>query len=199
MKKLIPPDANLIPAGATRVFEGVLYDVYQWEQEMFDGTYRSFEGVRRPDVVATVGVVDDSIIVVHDTQPHKGLRVGLPGGRIDAEDSSSLAAARREMREETGYEFADWKLVEVIKPESKIDCFVNLYVATNPTNTGQQNVDQGGERISVELADYDTVLSMLRRDYRQALGYVFLEKVGSLQELLVMPEFSGIEVDIPAK
>ena len=40
MRKVIPSDAILIPASATCVFEGVIYDVYQWEQANYDAGER---------------------------------------------------------------------------------------------------------------------------------------------------------------
>ena len=45
MKKLIPPDAVLVPDGATRVFQGEIFGVYQWPQQLFDGSTDTFETV----------------------------------------------------------------------------------------------------------------------------------------------------------
>lgn len=38
MRKYIPENAKLIPAEAECKFRGELFDVYQWPQEMFDGS-----------------------------------------------------------------------------------------------------------------------------------------------------------------
>ena len=35
-----------VPKQAKRVFKGVIFDVYQWEQEMFDGTKEIFEKLK---------------------------------------------------------------------------------------------------------------------------------------------------------
>ena len=49
---------------------------------------------------------------------------------VDAEDESELEAAKRELREETGLVFKNWKLVEVSQPFSKIDWLVYTFVAS---------------------------------------------------------------------
>ena len=46
-----PQSKQPIPANAKKVFHGVIFDVYQWEQEMFDGTKEIFEKLKRPDTV----------------------------------------------------------------------------------------------------------------------------------------------------
>ncbi len=42
-KRTLPKNAILIPDHATCVFRGMLFDVYQWQQEMFDGSIETFE------------------------------------------------------------------------------------------------------------------------------------------------------------
>ncbi len=38
MRKYIPDDTILVPRNAELVFSGKVFDVYQWPQELFDGT-----------------------------------------------------------------------------------------------------------------------------------------------------------------
>ena len=59
-----------IPDHATKVFEGVLHDVYHWQQEMFDGTFETFEGIKRRDGVTIVAVVDNKIVINEEEQPN---------------------------------------------------------------------------------------------------------------------------------
>lgn len=46
-----------IPSHATKVFSGVIFDVYQWEQELFNGNIATFEALRRPSTVIIIPVV----------------------------------------------------------------------------------------------------------------------------------------------
>ena len=55
---------NNLPENAKLVFKGIIHDIYQWEQEMFDGSKATFERIRRPDttaVIAVVGIVVEEI------------------------------------------------------------------------------------------------------------------------------------------
>lgn len=110
MKKTVPADAVLIPAKAVRIFEGVIYDVYQWQQELFDGSKATFEMLRRPDAITAICVVDGKILVINEEQPHRGKKVSFPGGRREPGEETSRAA-QREVLEETGYNFKNWRLV----------------------------------------------------------------------------------------
>ena len=59
MRKYIPEWAKLVPKEAKKVFSGVIYDVYQWPQEMFDGSMQTFEMLGRPDTVKILAVLSE--------------------------------------------------------------------------------------------------------------------------------------------
>ena len=74
-QRTLPDNAILIPDNASCVFRGVLFDVYQWQQKMFDGSHGTFEMLRRPDTIAVVAIDDDGkIIACHEEQPGGVLR-----------------------------------------------------------------------------------------------------------------------------
>ena len=45
-----PQSKQPIPINAKKVFQGIIFDVYQWEQKLFDGTVATFEKLKRPDI-----------------------------------------------------------------------------------------------------------------------------------------------------
>ena len=45
-----------MPEHAKKVFSGVMFDVYQWEQEMYDGSTATFEKLTRPDTAQVIPV-----------------------------------------------------------------------------------------------------------------------------------------------
>lgn len=145
MKKPLPKDAQLIPDTARKVFTGKLFDVYQWEQELFDGSYKTFEMLKRPDTVLVLGLDEyDQVVTLNEEQPGVGSwRYSMPGGRVDAEDASLVEAAQREMREETGYEFAAWQLIDTLQPQRKIEWFIYVFVAQGITKRGVATPDAG--------------------------------------------------------
>ena len=60
-----------VPSQAKRVFKGIIFDVYQWEQELFDGSKQTFEMLKRPDTVEVIAVKDGSILMSRQSQPNK--------------------------------------------------------------------------------------------------------------------------------
>lgn len=85
-----------VPSQAKRVFKGIIFDVYQWEQELFDGSKQTFEMLKRPDTVEVIAVKDGSILMSRQSQPNKHDFFSLFGGRVEP-DEEPLAAAQREL------------------------------------------------------------------------------------------------------
>src|SRR5687768_2703634 len=108
-----PADAHFIPPDAERVFEGIIYDVYHWQQPMYDGTVSTFEMLKRPDTVTVIPVVDGRLLTLEQRQPNwPAPRLTFPGGRVNSGEDW-LTGVKRETLEESGYEFDDWRLVHV--------------------------------------------------------------------------------------
>jgi ribonuclease HI len=129
MRDYIPPNSILIPKNAKRVFTGVIYDVYQWKQRLFDGNYTTFEMLKRPDTIQVLAIKDNKAIVVNEEQPGIKPYLGLPGGRHDKVTENELQAAKRELLEETGLSFKQWKLLSATQPHSKMDWFIYTFLA----------------------------------------------------------------------
>jgi 8-oxo-dGTP pyrophosphatase MutT (NUDIX family) len=195
MKKVIPEDAVLVPDTATKAFEGMIFDVYQWPQKLFDGSEHTFEMLKRTDTVTAICVVDGKILVIDDEQPHLGSRKSFPGGRVDPEDASPLAAAQREVQEETGYEFQSWRLIKAWQPFRKVEWFVHLYLAWDVSGQVSPKLDPG-EKIEVDGLSFDELKTLVMNDtdYLGESRDIF-GQANSLQDLLELPEFVGKEVD----
>ena len=218
MRKFIPEKVRLIPKEATKVFEGRIYDVYQWPQKLFDGSTETFEMLSRADTVKIIVLVNEKelkslqnikneqmfmndsdqeadnlscdrrkIIITHQTQPRKDWFYDYPGGRVDAEDESELEAAKRELREETGLVFKNWKLVEVNQPFSKINWLVYTFVASELAAQTQQELD-AGEKIEVLAVSLLELQELAKSEDPQFLRFKGFENVKSINELLNQPE-----------
>ena len=197
MKKVLPPNAILIPDAAQRVFGGQLFDVYQWPQKMFDGATQTFEMLRRSDTVQILGVKDDKLVFVEEHQPARPLQLHLPGGRTDKEDASWLETAQREMREETGMTFQNWRLIAVNQPAPKIEWFIPIFLASGLLEQTEQHLDTGGEQIVVRLESYEAIRKLILEGQYPMLSYLMplFARIPNLSELLALPEFHGQAVD----
>ncbi len=102
-----PKSNQPIPEHAKKVFGGIIFDIYQWEQEQFDGTIKTFEKAKRPDTVVVFPVLDDGkILLTKQEQPGRGSFIAATGGMMD-QGEDVLSAAKRELLEESGYEADD--------------------------------------------------------------------------------------------
>jgi ADP-ribose pyrophosphatase len=194
MKKTVPDDAVFVPEDANCVFEGEIYDVYQWPQQLFDGGTATFEMLKRADTVIVICIADGKLLVLQDEQPHTGVRRGFPGGRVDPGEAIE-AAAKREVLEETGYTFRNWRLIKVWQPHTKIEWFVHLYLAWDGSKTAELHLD-GGERIIVEKLSFEETRQLVfnKAGHLGETAEIF-ESTQELQDLLNLPEFVGQIVD----
>ena len=72
------------PSSATLVFKGVLFNVWQWEQILFDGTKKTFEKIERPDTVLVLPILPDGLVILaEETQPGMQSTLQAIGGRIE--------------------------------------------------------------------------------------------------------------------
>ena len=99
-----------MPASAKMVFKGKIFEVWQWQQKMYNGTTQTFERLKRPDTVQVIPVVGSKILTQRQEQPDQSAPFfSFPGGRCD-EREDPLAAVKRELLEETGYVSKEWQL-----------------------------------------------------------------------------------------
>lgn len=86
----------------------------------------------------------------------------IPGGAVDPGDASPLEAAKRELREETGYEAPRWTLLGVVDPNPAIQANAcSTFLAEGCVKVGEVTPD-AGEDIRVELHDPRTLGALVR-------------------------------------
>lgn len=195
MQKVIPHDAILVPDMAKLAFQGKIFSVYQWPQKLFDGSEYTFEMLKRTDTVTAICIVDNQILILDDEQPHLGKRQSFPGGRVDPEDATTEAAVQREILEETGYRFKNWRLIKVSQPYRKMEWFVYVYLAWEVLEQTATQHDPG-EKIEFAPHDFAAVKALVMNgvDYLGESRDLF-GQIDAAEQLLTLPEFAGRSVD----
>jgi len=186
MKTERPKSRQPIPEHAKRVFRGIIFDVYQWEQEMYDGSRTVFEKLKRPDTAIVFPVLPDGkILLTKQEQPgYKTPFIGATGGRID-EGEDVLDAAKRELLEESGYEAEEYILWDVQQPTTKIDWAVYTFIAKGLRKVAEMNLD-AGEKIELFPVTLDEMIEIATGD--EATRFGEKEIVLNLVEAKLNPE-----------
>lgn len=181
-KTKTPKSKQPIPPHAKKVFEGVVFDVYQWEQELYNGTTTTFEKLVQADTVTVFPIMDDGrILLLEQEQPGKEAFISTTGGHVDPGEEI-LAAAKRELLEESGYEAAEYTLWFALQPFSKIDWVINVYIARGLKKVSNLQLD-GGEKISLKPVTFDEFL-----EYGMREEFVEKEVARKLLEAKIDPE-----------
>lgn len=187
MQIVRPQSRQPLPENAKKVFQGILFSVWQWEQQLFDGSKATFEKIKRRDTVGVIGVTEDKkILLTLQEQPGIQSFFGTPGGIID-EGEDVFEAAKRELLEETGCVSDKWELFDATQPTTKVDWAIFMFLAKDCKKIQEQKLDPG-EKLEVlevsweEFLDYskrkefrDTELAL--KIYRESTTPEALEKL----------------------
>jgi len=192
MRTVTPKQAVLIPPQAKRVFKGIIYDVYQWRQEQFDGSMKTFEMLKRPDTVKVLAIKDGKIVLLEHEQPNHPPFYDIPGGMHDNDAQTELEAAKRELLEETGMCFKTWKLLQVSQSHNKIEQFFYIFLATDFQSQTLPELDNG-KKIKVKLVDYQEAVTLAGDEKNRYIPKELLIKAGSIEGLLHLPAYSSLK------
>ncbi|MBG6072442.1 MULTISPECIES: NUDIX domain-containing protein [unclassified Polaromonas] len=109
-----------------------------------DGRHTTREYVVHPGAVMIIALLDDGRVVLERQfrYPLHAVMVEFPAGKLDAGESS-LACAKRELQEETGYTAREWVKAGVLHPAIAYSTeFIDIWFARGLT-LGEQQLDSG--------------------------------------------------------
>jgi len=149
----------MLPKKADKVFRGIMFDVYHWKQKQFDGSYKTFEAVKRKPSALIIVTVGDKLMLLNEEQPFAGKFIGLAGGIVD--EKNPKKGALRELLEETGMKperLEFWKTTSFSK---KVQWETYYYIAKNCKKVAEQNLDEGGEKITPFLVSFEKFVDIV--------------------------------------
>ncbi len=136
------------------------FDIRRDAVELPDGTVTDYHYVEEPAAVVILPFTPDGDVVVIEEwrQAVDKVNRGLPAGTLEG-DEASFDAARRELREETGYEAGSLEHLLTVEPSNGISTSVHHhFVAHNCEPAGDQELDEN-ESIRVDVTDYNEYLA----------------------------------------
>lgn len=95
------------------LFDGRVVHLWRDEVELPNGACAVREYVRHVGAVCVLALTDENEVLLERQYryPFHEVVTEIPAGKLDAPDEDPLAAAKRELREETGAEAREWTLL----------------------------------------------------------------------------------------
>lgn len=144
-------------------------------------TYREF--IKHPGAVVILPLFDDGRVLLERQfrYPLGRVFIEFPAGKIDPGENT-LACAKRELQEETGYTASHWQFICTIHNAiAYSDEHLDLFVARGLT-AGERKLDEG-EFLETFTATVPEMLDMVRSgaitDVKTIIGAFWLEKLAA--------------------
>ncbi len=142
-----------------QVYRGKLLDVRRDEIKLPDGKPSAREYIRHVGAVCIVAVTEGGEVVVERQfrYPVGEVMTEIPAGKLDGREEDRLSAAKRELREETGYTAGEWTFIGDYYPTPAYsDERISMYLARRLIR-GDRNLDED-EFLNVETVPLETLL-----------------------------------------
>ena len=159
-----------IPLESTLIRHGRILDMRLDMVRVPNGNVAGRELVRHLGAVCVVPLTDDGQVILERQYRYviDSVITEIPAGKLDAADEEPLEAAKRELREETGFHAAEWiSLGDFFPAAAYSDEHIRLFLARGLT-PGERDLD-ADELINVfTLPLEDAVAAVMRGKYPDA-------------------------------
>ena len=150
---------NEIKLKSEDIYEGCIVHLYKDTVQLPNGKTSTREVIRHVGAVAVVPMTADGQVVVERQfrYPLNEVITEIPAGKLDSKSEDKLAAAKRELEEETGYLAKEWiPLGDFVPTVAYCDEVITLFLARD-LYKGVRHLDED-EFLNVRLVSLDDLV-----------------------------------------
>lgn len=125
------------------VYSGVLLNVFRDQVKLPDGEQAVREYIKHFGAVCMVPLTEEGNVIIERQYRYVNGRpvIEIPAGKLDSPEEDRLAAAKRELLEETGYTADHWQeLGGLLCAPAYAQEYITMYLATG-LHSGEQDLD----------------------------------------------------------
>lgn len=144
------------------IYDGRLLKVYKDKISLPSGKESTREYILHFGASAIVPLLDNGSVIVERQfrYPFSRVMLEIPAGKLDRKDEDRLEAAKRELKEETGYSADEWiDLGEMYPSVAYTTESISLFLARG-LKKGEQNLDED-EFLNIEEIPLTTLVDMV--------------------------------------
>jgi len=144
------------------IFDGVVLHVYKDDIRLPNGNESTREVIRHLGAVAIVPMTEEGKVIMERQfrYPLDAVITEIPAGKLDSPSEDRLEAAKRELREETGYSADEWiNLGDYYPSAAYTDERLTIYLARG-LHQGQQELDED-EFLNFDEVPLDTLVGQV--------------------------------------
>ena len=133
-----------IQTASEEIFDGVILHVYRDEITLPNGNPASREVIRHVGAVGILPMTEDGKVIMERQfrYPMDEVILEIPAGKLDSKQEDRLEAAKRELKEETGFTAEEWIDLGMYYPAAAYcDERLTIYLAKG-LHQGTQNLDE---------------------------------------------------------
>ncbi len=152
-------DLREIQIHSEDIFDGIILNVKRDTVRLPNGGTATREVIRHIGAVCVIPVTEDGQVIVERQYryPYDTVITEIPAGKLDSRGEDPLEAAKRELREETGFTADSWTELGGFYPAAAYsDEYITMYMAQD-LHQGKQDLDPD-EFLDVEKVPLDDLV-----------------------------------------
>ncbi|QTQ15577.1 NUDIX hydrolase [Treponema parvum] len=145
-------------------------DITQTDSMSPDGEMCHYIVMNAPDWVITVPVLGDKLLMVRQWRHgEKNMSVEFPGG-VSEKNETPEQAAKRELKEETGYTANKMVFLGSVNPNPALmSNHVHIFAAYDLENSGEQSLDSDEYINLMKVSKKEVLKNLGTKEYQHAL------------------------------